>query len=102
MASFNRAETRPFFAGLLPEEKPWEAVARALGVSRQNDFAATRLDERVFALHPAFRGDATKLAQWVEAEPEWRETIARFAADPDRLAEIISEAIGRLRAYSED
>lgn len=35
---FTRAETRPFFAGLLPEEKPREAAARALGVSRQNDF----------------------------------------------------------------
>lgn len=35
---FDRAETRPFFAGLLPEEQPREAVARTLGVSRQNDF----------------------------------------------------------------
>lgn len=35
---FDRAGTRPFFAGLLPEEKPRESVARTLGVSRQNDF----------------------------------------------------------------
>jgi serine/threonine-protein kinase HipA len=35
---FNRRETRPFFAGLLPEEGQRDAVARALGVSRANDF----------------------------------------------------------------
>ncbi len=35
---FDRRETRPFFAGLLPEEGQREAVARALGVSRANDF----------------------------------------------------------------
>jgi serine/threonine-protein kinase HipA len=36
--AFNRRETRPFFAGLLPEEGQREAVARALGVSKGNDF----------------------------------------------------------------
>lgn len=36
---FNRAETRPFFAGLLPEEMQRESVARILGLSRNNDFA---------------------------------------------------------------
>ena len=36
--AFNRARTRPFFAGLLPEEKPRTEAARALGVSQQNDF----------------------------------------------------------------
>ncbi len=35
---FTRRETRPFFAGLLPEEGQREAVARALGVSKDNDF----------------------------------------------------------------
>ena len=35
---FNRRETRPFFAGLLPEEGQREAVARVLGVSKANDF----------------------------------------------------------------
>jgi serine/threonine-protein kinase HipA len=35
---FNRRETRPFFAGLLPEEGQRDAVARALGVSKANDF----------------------------------------------------------------
>lgn len=37
-APFGRARTRPFFAGLLPEEGPRQAVARILGVSRENDF----------------------------------------------------------------
>ncbi len=36
---FNRAETRPFFAGLLPEEAQRDGVARILGLSRNNDFA---------------------------------------------------------------
>ncbi|MBX9614912.1 MAG: type II toxin-antitoxin system HipA family toxin [Caulobacteraceae bacterium] len=36
--AFSRARTRPFFAGLLPEEKPRTEAARALGVSQQNDF----------------------------------------------------------------
>ena len=35
---FGRRETRPFFAGLLPEEGQREAVAHALGVSKANDF----------------------------------------------------------------
>lgn len=35
---FNRREARPFFAGLLPDEGQREAVARALGVSKANDF----------------------------------------------------------------
>lgn len=36
--AFSRAHTRPFFAGLLPEERPRTEAARALGVSQQNDF----------------------------------------------------------------
>lgn len=35
---FGRRETRPFFAGLLPEEGQREAAAKALGVSAGNDF----------------------------------------------------------------
>lgn len=35
---FNRRETRPFFAGLLPDEGQREAVAAVLGVSKANDF----------------------------------------------------------------
>jgi serine/threonine-protein kinase HipA len=36
---FSRRACRPFFGGLLPEESQRDAVARALGVSRANDFA---------------------------------------------------------------
>jgi len=35
---FNRRETRPFFAGLLPEEAQRETVAKNLGISERNDF----------------------------------------------------------------
>jgi len=38
-ALFKRRECRPFFAGLLPEDVQRDGVARALGVSRGNDFA---------------------------------------------------------------
>jgi serine/threonine-protein kinase HipA len=37
--AFARRECRPFFGGLLPEESPLDAVAQALGVSRNNEFA---------------------------------------------------------------
>ena len=36
---FTRRECRPFFSGLLPEESQRDAAAKALGVSRANDFA---------------------------------------------------------------
>lgn len=36
---YSRRECRPFFGGLLPEEGQRNAVAQALGVSPQNDFA---------------------------------------------------------------
>ena len=36
---FNRRECRPFFSGLLPEDRQRDAAAQALGVSRANDFA---------------------------------------------------------------
>jgi serine/threonine-protein kinase HipA len=36
---FGRRASRPFFGGLLPEESQRDAAARALGVSRGNDFA---------------------------------------------------------------
>ena len=57
---FGRREARPFFAGLLPEEGQREAVARALGVSKSNDF---RLLERL-------GGDvAGAPTLWPEGEP---------------------------------
>ena len=36
---FSRRECRPFFGGLLPEERQREAAAQALGISWANDFA---------------------------------------------------------------
>jgi serine/threonine-protein kinase HipA len=36
---FDRRQTRPFFAGLLPDETVREVVARVLGVSERNDFS---------------------------------------------------------------
>lgn len=37
--SFSRNETRPFFAGVLPEEGSRRLIAKTLGVSGKNDFA---------------------------------------------------------------
>lgn len=57
--AFNRRDTRPFFAGVLPDEDQRDAVARALGVSRQNDFG----------LLEALGGDiAGALSLWAEGE----------------------------------
>lgn len=57
---FGRRETRPFFAGLLPEEGQREAVAQALGVSRGNDFRLLK----------QLGGDvAGALTLWPEGEP---------------------------------
>lgn len=58
--AFNRARTRPFFAGLLPEERPRTEAARALGVSQQNDFG----------LLEGLGGDvAGALTLWPRGEP---------------------------------
>jgi serine/threonine-protein kinase HipA len=57
--TFNRRACRPFFAGLLPEEGQREAAARALGLSKGNDFALLR----------ALGGDvAGALMLWPEGE----------------------------------
>lgn len=79
---FNRRETRPFFAGLLPEAGQREAVARALGVSKGNDF---RLLERL-------GGDvAGALTLWPdgEAPPAPQGVAAGEPLDEARLAEVI-------------
>lgn len=58
--TFNRRACRPFFSGLLPEEGQRDAVARALGISKGNDFA----------LLNALGGDvAGALTLWPEGEP---------------------------------
>ena len=36
---FKQRLCRPFFAGLLPEESQRDAIARAIGISKRNDFA---------------------------------------------------------------
>jgi len=36
---FTRNETRPFFAGVLPEEESRRLIAKAFGISNKNDFA---------------------------------------------------------------
>lgn len=73
---FDRRRTRPFFAGLLPEEAQREAAAHALGVSRANDF---RLLE-------GLGGDvAGALTLWPEAQtpptPAYRPADAPLADD---------------------
>lgn len=77
--AFDRRETRPFFAGLLPEEGQRAAAARALGVSAANDF---RLLERLggdvagaLTLWP--EGDAPPATQGLAAtEPLEDEALA--------------------------
>lgn len=67
---FDRRRTRPFFAGLLPEETQRDAVARALGISRGNDFAFLK----------ALGGDvAGALTLWPEGEapPAYDGAVAR-------------------------
>lgn len=48
---FSHRECRPSFGGLLPEESQREAAARALGVSRGNDFA---LLDHCLSQHPPY------------------------------------------------
>ncbi|MBU6371190.1 MAG: type II toxin-antitoxin system HipA family toxin [Alphaproteobacteria bacterium] len=73
--TLNRRACRPFFAGLLPEEAPREAVARALGLSKGNDFALLR----------ALGGDvAGALTLWPEGE---QPPTAGGNAPPEPLGE---------------
>ena len=80
--AFNRRETRPFFAGLLPEEAQREAVARNLGISEANDF---RLLE-------ALGGDvAGALTLWPEGEtpPAASEISAASPLTDSEIVEIL-------------
>lgn len=79
---FSRRQTRSFFAGLLPEEWQREKVARALGVSKQNDFG---LLERL-------GGDvAGALTLWPEGEapPEPKGLRATEPLSDERLLKIL-------------
>ena len=72
---FLRRETRPFFEGLLPEENQRIAVARALGISQQNEF---RLLEQI-------GGEvAGALSLWPEGETP---PIASYETPPTALSE---------------
>jgi hypothetical protein len=63
-------------------------------------FAAARLAGRIFAVHPGFQTEAGRLETWLEAHPEWREAIGRFATDPVRLRGLVHEALDSLRAFA--
>ncbi|MFZ5683152.1 MAG: type II toxin-antitoxin system HipA family toxin [Pseudomonadota bacterium] len=85
---FGRRETRPFFAGLLPEETQREAAARALGVSARNDF---RLLERL-------GGDvAGALTLWPEGEapPPPQGLAATDPLDDEALLDILDRLPAR-------
>lgn len=85
---FNRRETRPFFAGLLPEETQRDAVAHALGVSAANDF---RLLERL-------GGDvAGALTLWPEGDvpPEPQGLTATEPLTDDGLLEVLARLPAR-------
>lgn len=81
-APFSQRQCAPFFGGLLPEDAQRDAIARALGISRHNDFAF--LD--------ALGGDiAGALTLWPEGErpptPD-PSSVARPLADTE-LVELI-------------
>ncbi|MBP9234795.1 MAG: type II toxin-antitoxin system HipA family toxin [Hyphomonadaceae bacterium] len=81
--SFDRSHTRPFFAGLLPEEAQKEGAARALGLSKGNDFA----------LLDALGGDlAGALTLWPEGDkpPIYDGTTARETLGDNALADILA------------
>ena len=81
---FNRRACRPFFAGLLPEEGQREAVARALGLSKGNDFALLR----------ALGGDvAGALTLWPEGEtpPATADYAAPEALGDNALIALLDE-----------
>lgn len=82
--TFNRRACRPFFAGLLPEEGQREAAARALGLSKGNDFALLR----------ALGGDvAGALTLWPEGEtpPAIVESASPEALGDNALVAMLDE-----------
>ncbi len=82
-APFERRRARAFFAGLLPEEQQRDGAARALGLSKGNDFA----------LLDALGGDvAGALTLWPEGEPPpvYDGTTANTPLSENELAEILA------------
>lgn len=87
-APFKRRECRPFFAGLLPEDVQRDGVARALGVSRGNDFA----------LLDALGGDvagALMLLPEGSAPPESDNGVASRPLDVPALRDILDSLPSR-------
>jgi len=79
---FKQRQCRPFFAGLLPEETQRDVVARALGISRGNDFA----------LLEALGGDvAGALSLWPAGEvpPAPNPTGTPRSLSDDELVEVL-------------
>ncbi|MGA1342760.1 MAG: type II toxin-antitoxin system HipA family toxin [Hyphomonas sp.] len=82
--TFNRRACRPFFAGLLPEEGQRDAVARALGLSKGNDFALLR----------ALGGDvAGALSLWPEGEtpPVYAERTSHESLGDNALVALVDD-----------
>ncbi|ACL93947.1 type II toxin-antitoxin system HipA family toxin [Caulobacter vibrioides] len=93
--AFSRRKTRSFFAGLLPDDLQRDNVARALGVSRQNDFG---LLERL-------GGDvAGALTLWPEGEAPPKRQGGRTAEplNDKRLLAILDELPRRPFLAGED
>lgn len=83
----------------------FDAVARGIQHFRQDQpavarFASSRLANRIFEVHPEFRVEAERLQAWLEAEPNWREDLGRYATDPSRLGDQVQAALDSLRAFS--
>ena len=81
---FNRRQTRPFFAGLLPEQAVLESVARKLGLSATNDFQLLR----------ALGGEvAGALSLWPEGEvpAAYSGQAGNVALGDDELIGLIDE-----------
>lgn len=83
----------------------FDSVATAIKAFRDGKpavsrFAATRLAGRVFSVHPGFREEGERLDAWLETQPEWREGIGQYAADPARLGGKVQEALDSLKRFS--
>ena len=74
---FSRNETRPFFAGVLPEEKSRQLIAKRFGVSDKNDFA---LLERIGAECAGAVSLLPSSELPVAAEPRYREITTKELA----------------------
>ena len=85
---FSGKEARPFFAGILPEERPREIIAEIFGISDTNDFAMLEriggeCAGAVSLLPEGIAPTDPKNAQYRElSEPELRQIIAELPRRP--------------------